>query len=41
MTAIGIILVAKVTMQASFFAKYLNEHDGKEEEPLHAQRHIA
>ena len=33
MTAISIILVAKVTMQASLFAKYLNEHDGKEEEP--------
>jgi hypothetical protein len=33
MTAIGVILFAKVTMQASLFAKYLNEHDDKEEEP--------
>ena len=32
-TAISIILVAKVTMQATLFAAYLNKHDAKEEKP--------
>ena len=33
MTAISIIFVAKVLMQAELFAEYLDKHDGKEEEP--------
>jgi hypothetical protein len=33
MTAIGIILFAKVTAQAVLFAEYLNKHDSKEKEP--------
>ena len=33
MTAIGVILFAKVLMQAALFAEYLDKHDGKEEEP--------
>ena len=33
MTAIGIILFAKVMVQATLFTEYLNEHDSKEEKP--------
>jgi hypothetical protein len=32
-TTVNIILIAKVLMQASLFAEYLDKHDGKEEEP--------
>ena len=32
MTAIGIILFAKVMVQATLFTEYLDKHDSKEEE---------
>ena len=35
MSAVGVILIAKVAMQATLLAKHLDEHDGKEEYPYY------